>query len=86
MAKIGGEKLEKYSNDKSSRIGDGLYMQVEINIKDSVGFPDVGMVRCVTIYWDKEYWRGQFLQEDFKYSILQILNIVAISIVILNFC
>ena len=62
MAMIGG-KLEKYSNDKSSRIGDGLYMQVEVNIKDSVGFPVVGMVRCVTITGIRNIGVGSFCKK-----------------------
>lgn len=34
---------------KPAGFGDGIYMQVEVNIKDSVGLGIVQMVTCVTI-------------------------------------
>lgn len=38
-------------------------MQVEVNIKDSVGFPVMGMVRCVTITGIRNIGVGSFCKK-----------------------
>ena len=49
MAMVGEISLRNIQMIKPAGFGDGLYMQVEVNIKDSVGLGIVQMVRYVTI-------------------------------------